>query len=83
MSNPIWTDQLIPAREQMVIILYNYAKGTGQDVFNVEGMAIQNFQDWGKTSEYARNAVRWAFNEQVVRGKSATVLGPRDAATRA
>ncbi|WP_246213201.1 CehA/McbA family metallohydrolase [Aminipila butyrica] len=70
-------------REQMVTILYNYAKAAGKDVSNVEGMAIQNFNDWAKTSEYAKTAMHWAFNEEIVRGKSAAILGPKDTATRA
>lgn len=70
-------------REQMVTILYNYAKATGKDVSNIEGMAIQNFDDWSKTSSYAHNPMRWAFNQKIIMGESATVLGPKDTATRA
>lgn len=70
-------------REQMVTILYNYAKIMGKDVSNIEGMAIQNFDDWGKTSAYAKNPMRWAFNQNIIVGKSQQVLGPKDTATRA
>ncbi len=70
-------------REQMVTILYNYAKTMGKDVSNIEGMAVQNFTDWSKTSAYAQTSMRWAFNEKIVVGKSAAVLGPKDTATRA
>ncbi|WP_312648399.1 CehA/McbA family metallohydrolase [Aminipila sp.] len=70
-------------REQMVTILYNYAKVMGKDVSNIEGMAIQNFEDWTNTSAYAKTAVRWAFNQKIILGESSTILGPKDTATRA
>ena len=67
----------------MVTILYNYAKVMGKDVSNIEGMAIQNFEDWTNTSAYAKTAVRWAFNQKIILGESSTTLGPKDTATRA
>lgn len=70
-------------REQMVTILYNYSKVMGKDVSNIEGMAIQNFEDWGKTSDYAKTPVRWAFNQRIILGESSTILGPKNTATRA
>lgn len=70
-------------REQMVTILYNYAKIKGIDVSNVEGMGIREFNDWEKTSEYAQTPMRWAFNQKIIVGKSADTLGPKDTATRA
>lgn len=69
-------------REQMMTILYNHMKASGKDVSNIEGMAIQNFADWSKTSEYAKTPIRWAFNAGIVKGKTETMLAPKDVATR-
>ncbi|MGN0711122.1 MAG: CehA/McbA family metallohydrolase [Anaerovoracaceae bacterium] len=69
-------------REQLVTILYNYAKFKNLDVSNIEGMAVSEFNDWSKTSAYAQNPMRWAVNNKIVIGKSQTVLGPKDTATK-
>lgn len=70
-------------REQMVTILFNYSKVVGKDVTNIEGDAIKNFGDWSKTSAYAQTPMCWAYNGKIVLGKSSTILGPKDTATRA
>ncbi|MEA4934246.1 MAG: S-layer homology domain-containing protein [Lawsonibacter sp.] len=40
-------------REQMAVMLYNYAKYAGLDVSNIEGMAIREFSDYGSISNWA------------------------------
>lgn len=68
-------------REQLVRILYNYAKDNGA---NVEGRAdLTVFEDCGKISTWAYEEMSWAVENKIVSGMTATTVGPRGTATRA
>lgn len=68
-------------REQMVTILYRYAKSYGYDVNKTED--ISTFVDAGNVSEYAREAMGWAVANGIISGENGTHLNPQGTANRA
>jgi hypothetical protein len=68
-------------REQMALILYQYAVYAGINV-SVEGN-LDGFSDGGQTSEWARRAMIWATGAGLINGKDGGLLDPQGAATRA
>lgn len=68
-------------REQMALILYNYAKTTGCDRSAPSGQ-LERFSDGQKTSGYARTAMEWAISHKIL-GGSGGKLDPQGTATRA
>lgn len=69
-------------REQIAAILYRYAEFKGYDV-GAGGMQIREFEDYEDISDYAMNAMTWAVNTGLMKGKTETTLNPKDNATRA
>lgn len=74
-------DDLI-TREQMAVMLFNYAKVYEMDL-TVDETALQAFQDAGDISDWAQEAVLWAVSIGLLTGQSAGVLAPTATATRA
>lgn len=68
-------------REQLAVILYNYAKGCGLDMSSQKG-ALGAFTDNGHISSYARTAMEWAVSHRVLNGSDGK-LDPKGTATRA
>lgn len=73
-------DQSI-TREQMAVILYNYARYAGCDQLSREG-ALAKFSDSDTISEYAWHAMEWAVTHDILSG-SGGKLNPQGTATRA
>lgn len=69
-------------REQLVTILYNYAKSNAYDISVGENTNILTFKDFEKTSEYAISALKWAVEKGIMSG-SYGYLNPKGYATRA
>lgn len=69
------------SREQLAVILYNYAKGCGADTSTTAG-ALGAFNDNGNVSGYARTAMEWAVSHKVLNGSDGR-LDPKGTATRA
>lgn len=69
-------------REQLAVILFNYAKFKGYDVSVGEDTNILSYEDAGKISEYAIPAIQWACGAGIVQGDGAK-LDPQGNATRA
>jgi len=69
-------------REQMAVMLYNYAVKTGTDV-TVTGSRHESFTDFGKVSSWAKEAVIWAVDREIINGTTGTTLDPKKTATRA
>ncbi len=65
-------------REQLATILWRYA-GEPKGKKNV----LSPFTDAGKASEYALPALRWAVQNEIIRGKGNNRLDPTGTATRA
>ena len=69
-------------REQLATILYRYAAYKGYDV-EQGGMAIREFDDYEKISEFAKTGTAWAVNTGIISGKGNQTLDPQGVATRA
>ena len=68
-------------REQMAVMLYNYAKKTGGDV-TFTAQRFNTFPDHGKVSWYAVRAMQWATSQGLINGMNGK-LNPKGKATRA
>ena len=68
-------------REQAVTMLWRFAKAQGFDTTQ-GGMAIREYDDYDSLSEYAREAMAWAVNAEILRGSDNRLL-PDAACTRA
>ncbi len=68
-------------RQDMVTILYRYLKYKG--VTPTGEKAITGFADAADVSDYAKEAIEWAYGTELVKGTSNTKLSPRDTTTRA
>ena len=68
-------------REQMVTMLYRFAKAQGTDTTQ-GGMAIREYEDFEKISAYAVEAMTWAVNTGLIRGTGNRLL-PKNTCTRA
>lgn len=65
-------------REQLALILYQYAQGSGKP-----GIALKTYQDSGAVSAWARPAVEWAVANGLISGHGNGRLDPGGAVTRA
>lgn len=69
------------SRQELVTMLYRYAKVSGRDV---TGQAdLSQFVDAGKVADWAEVAVSWAVEEEILEGYPGSYLLPRGSATRA
>ena len=68
-------------REQMAVILYNYAKFTNCDL-SVRAGLLEQFPDGDKVSSYAKYAMEWAITHKIINGIGGK-LGASGTATRA
>ena len=68
-------------REQAVTMLWRFAKAQGFDTTQ-GGMAIREYADYDSLSEYAREAMAWAVNTEILKGSNNRLL-PDAACTRA
>lgn len=69
-------------REQFAAILYRYAVFKGYDTTQ-GGMAVREFLDYEKISDYAKPAVSWAVNTGIINGMGDGTVAPQGKATRA
>lgn len=70
-------------REQMAVMLYNYAKYAGADISNVEGMSVREFSDYAGISSWALEPIQWAINNSIISGNGDGSFAPAANATRA
>jgi hypothetical protein len=68
-------------REQMVSILYRYAKLKGYNTTQ-GGMSIREFTDYASISSYAAGAMDWAVYTGLINGSNGALL-PKSGASRA
>ena len=69
-------------REQFAVMLYRYAQYKGYDTTQ-GGMAVREFSDYEKISDYAKTALAWAVNTGIMHGMGDGTLAPQGQATRA
>lgn len=72
--------ELSITREQLALILYQYAKGTSP---GTEAFVRMFYPDGKDVSDWALTAMSWAINEGLISGKTGNLLAPKATATRA
>jgi len=72
--------ELSITREQLALILYQYAKGTSP---GTEAFVRMFYPDGKDISDWALTAMSWAVNEGLISGKTGNLLAPKATATRA
>lgn len=70
-------------REQLITILYRYAKYTNRTVRVIKKSNISEFEDYIEISEYSLEAFEWGYVEKIISGRSTTTLNPKGTASRA
>jgi len=70
-------------REQLAVMLYNYAKYKGLDVSVGKDTNILSYNDSTDISEYAYSALQWACGSGIIKGDGSGNLNPQSSATRA
>lgn len=68
-------------REELVSILYRYAKMKGYDVTGTE--KLDSFTDRSDVSGWAQEAMTWAVSRGIINDRGNNLLEPKGAATRA
>ena len=68
-------------REQMATFLYRFAEKNGVDMSQEAGLS--GFEDAGKVSTFAKDAMAWAVANELIVGATAKTLQPKGTATRA
>ncbi len=80
-SQTSFAPESVITREQMVTMLYGYAKNTGADV-TADG-SLKGYADEDQISDYAVDAMTWAVSNGLVVGRGANTLAPQASITRA
>lgn len=68
-------------REQLTVMLENYAKLIGMETEN--DAELTNYQDSGDISKWAVSAMKWAVSTGLINGRDDGTLDPKGTATRA
>ena len=68
-------------RQDLVTMLYNYAKMIGYDVS--AKASVSAFGDAGDVSDYALEAMEWALGAGLIKGVTDQTLSPTSSTTRA
>ena len=70
-------------REQLIVILYRYAKYEKMKI-KVDGNSkLSNFEDYEDISEYSLTAFEWGYGKKIISGRTETTLNPKGTASRA
>ncbi len=70
-------------REQMALILYQYALYEGYDVSGTDNAKLLAFSDGADTGAWAQAALCWAVNAGIVNGNGDGTVNPQGEANRA
>ncbi len=70
-------------REQLVTLMYRYAKRTGNSVTFIDDSLLQNFSDSNEIPDFALDAMKWAVSRNYIQGDSKGRLDPQGLASRA
>lgn len=81
MGEGLFAPNMEITREQMVAMLYNYAKYKGYDV--TASADLSKFADNASVSTWAQPAMQWAVAEGYISGMGDSQLAPQGTATRA
>lgn len=81
MGEGLFAPNMEITREQMVAMMYNYAKYKGYDV--TASADLSTFTDSASVSAWAQPAMQWAVAEGYISGMGGSLLAPQGTATRA
>ncbi|WP_302770036.1 S-layer homology domain-containing protein [Anaerotignum lactatifermentans] len=81
MGDGLFAPNMEITREQMVVMLYNYAKYKGYDV--TASADLSKFADNASVSTWAQPAMQWAVAKGYISGMGDNQLAPHGTATRA
>lgn len=81
MGDSLFAPNMEITREQMVVMLYNYAKYKGYDV--TASASLSTFTDSTSVSAWAQPAMQWAVAEGYISGMGNGQIAPQGTATRA
>ena len=70
-------------REQIATIIYRFAVFKGYAVAEYENTDISSYNDANNISDYAKTAMQYAIGANLIKGKTAQMLHPKDNITRA
>ena len=70
-------------REQLVSILYNYAKYKNFGNMETNGVELLAYKDYADVSGYAGGPMQWALKNSIISGKDGNILDPKGIASRA
>ncbi len=68
-------------REQLVVLLYNYAGFKGYDLTKSGNLSV--YIDSSQISDWAKDAVAWAIGSNIMNGRPGGVIAPLDSISRA
>lgn len=68
-------------REQMITVIFRYAKMKGYDI--TASTEISQYTDADDVSDWALEAVKWAISTELITGTSYTILSPKATTIRA
>jgi len=81
MSDTEFAPNVPVTREQLAVMLTNYAKLIGMETEN--DTDLTNYQDSGNVSEWGVSAMKWAVSLGLINGRDDGTLDPKGTATRA
>ena len=70
-------------REQLITILYRYAKYTKTPLKVTGNSNLSRYEDYEEISEYSLEAFEWGYEEKIISGRTETTLNPKGTASRA
>ncbi len=70
-------------REQLVVILYRYAKTMKINTNTTEKSDISSYDDFNEISEYSVSAFQWGYERKIISGRTSSTLVPKGTASRA
>ncbi|RRD93960.1 S-layer homology domain-containing protein, partial [Clostridiales bacterium COT073_COT-073] len=68
-------------REQMITILYNYAKISGKPMTQKD--SLSEFADANQLEKYSETPMKWAVHQGIIKGTGANQLNPKGDISRA
>lgn len=70
-------------REQLITILYRYAKYKKNTIKVSENSNLSEYEDYEEISGYSLEAFEWGYEEKIISGRTETMLNPKGTASRA
>lgn len=82
-SEDTFAPDALVTREQLVTMIYRYAKESGMDVSVGEDTNILSYADAETISEWAMDAMQWAVGSGLIEGYGDGILAPKENCSRA